>query len=108
MRVEPLADKYRAFNWHVIDADGHDMAAILEAFAEARRTHGKPSVILFRTVMGKGVSYMEDDYKWHGIPPTREQADQALREMGTTLEEWTARLERHTAPEVAPGTGRSA
>ena len=108
MGIKPLADKWRSFNWNVIEVDGHDVAAILRAFEEARATRGKPSVVLAHTVMGKGVSFMEDDYKWHGIPPTREQADQALREMGTTLEEWTARLERHTAPEVAPGTGRSA
>jgi len=63
-----------------------------------------PSLVLAHTVMGKGVSFMEDDYNWHGVPPSREQADQALREMGTTLDEWTARLERGTKPEVAPGS----
>ena len=105
MGIAPLADKWRGFNWNVIDVDGHDVQALLQAFEDARGTKGKPSVILARTVMGKGVSFMEDDYKWHGIPPTREQADQALREMGTSLEEWTARLESHTEPQVAPGAG---
>jgi transketolase len=105
MGIAPLADKWRGFNWNVIDADGHDIPALLEAFELARATRGKPSVILAHTVMGKGVSFMEDDYKWHGVPPSREQADQALREMGTSLEEWTARLERHTQAEVAPGSG---
>jgi len=102
MGIAPLADKWRSFNWNVIDVDGHQIPAILDAFEQARSTRGKPSVVLAHTVMGKGVSFMEDDYKWHGIPPSREQADQALREMGTNLEEWTARLESHTQPEIAP------
>jgi transketolase len=105
MGIAPLADKWRSFNWNVLDVDGHDIPALLTAFDQARATRGKPSVILARTVMGKGVSFMEDDFKWHGIPPSREQADQALREMGTSLEAWTARLERHTEAEVAPGNG---
>jgi transketolase len=105
MGIAPLADKWRSFNWNVLDVDGHDIPALLGAFDQARATRGKPSVILARTVMGKGVSFMEDDYKWHGIPPSHEQADQALREMGTSLEAWTARLERHTEAEVAPGNG---
>jgi transketolase len=105
MGIAPLADKWRSFNWNVLDVDGHDIPALLAAFDQARATRGKPSVILARTVMGKGVSFMEDDFKWHGIPPSKEQADQALREMGTSLEAWTARLERHTQAEVAPGNG---
>ncbi|HYR52287.1 MAG TPA: transketolase [Candidatus Dormibacteraeota bacterium] len=108
MGIAPLHDKWKSFNWNVIEADGHDVAALLQAFEDARAARGKPSVVLAHTVMGKGVSFMEDDYKWHGIPPSKEQADQALREMGTTLEEWTARLESHTAPEVAPGARRAA
>ena len=102
MGIAPLAEKWRSFNWNVLDVDGHDIPALIAAFDLARETRGQPSVILARTVMGKGVSFMEDDYKWHGVPPSREQADQALREMGTTLEEWTARLERHKEAEVAP------
>jgi transketolase len=107
MGIAPLADKWRAFNWNVIEVDGHDLAEIITAFDGARATKGKPSVILARTVMGKGVSFMEDDYKWHGVPPNREQAEQALREMGTDLEEWTARLESHTEARVAPGPRKS-
>ena len=102
MGIAPLAEKWRAFNWNVLDVDGHDIPALIAAFDLARETRGQPSVILARTVMGKGVSFMEDDYKWHGVPPSREQADQALHEMGTSLEEWTARLERHQEAEVAP------
>lgn len=108
MGIAPLADKWRAFRWNVIEADGHDLKSILAAFQRARRETGKPSVILAHTVMGKGVSYMEDDYRWHGIPPSVEQADQALRELGTSLKAWTQRLEAHTARGVAPSANGAA
>ncbi|MBW8003516.1 MAG: transketolase, partial [Planctomycetes bacterium] len=64
MNVEPLADKYRAFNWHVLEIDGHNMGQILNAFAEARNTKGKPTVIIADTVKGKGVSFMENEAGW--------------------------------------------
>jgi transketolase len=102
MGIAPLADKWRAFNWHVIETDGHDLAGILKAFEEARRTKGRPSVILAHTVMGKGVSFMEDDYRWHGVPPSVDQAKKALEELGTSLEEWTRRLASHTARGITP------
>ena len=102
MGIAPLADKWRAFGWHVVECDGHDVTRILGAFDEARRTKGKPTVILAKTVMGKGVSYMEDDYRWHGVPPNLEQAQKAMVELGTTLEDWTKRLEAHGNPAVAP------
>jgi transketolase len=102
MGVAPLADKWRAFRWNVIEADGHDIPTLLEAFAQARKTAGRPTVILAHTVMGKGVSYMEDDYRWHGVPPTVEQAERALVELGTTFEAWTDRLRRHREAAVAP------
>ncbi len=102
MGIAPLADKWRAFNWHVVTCDGHDIPSVMAAFDEARRTKGKPTVILAKTIMGKGVSYMEDDYRWHGVPPSAEQAEKALAELGTSLEAWTKRLETHTAPAVAP------
>jgi transketolase len=109
MNIEPLADKWRAFGWHVVDRDGHDMRQVLEAYAEARGTRGRPTVILFRTTMGKGVSFMEDDYRWHGMPPKMEQAERALAELGTTYAEWSARLKAGTsAVAAAPGaTGGS-
>ena len=109
MNIEPLADKWRAFGWHVVDCDGHDMRAILEAFAEARATNGRTTVILFRTTMGRGVSFMEDDYRWHGMPPKMEQAEKALVELGTSYAEWSARLLNGTAPHVsAAGSGPAA
>ena len=81
MPLEPLRAKYESFIWHVIDIDGHDLTAILAAFDEAKATKGKPTVILAHTVPGKGVSYMEGDFLWHGKPPNREQADIALKEL---------------------------
>ena len=92
MGIEPLADKYRAFGWNVIETDGHDMDAIVRAFDRARVLKRGPSVILAHTVMGKGISFMEDDPAWHGKPPTPEQGRKALIELGTTWEEWSERL----------------
>jgi transketolase len=103
MGIAPLADKWRAFKWHVVEIDGHDVKQILHAFDEARRSRGRPTVILAHTVMGKGVSYMEDDYRWHGMPPSVEQAEQAMRDLGATLGDWTRRLESHTEARIAPG-----
>jgi transketolase len=92
MGLAPLGDKYRAFRWNVLEIDGHDMAAILDALSQARAAKGRPTVILARTVMGHPISFMSDNYEWHGKPPTREQGDKALAELGTTWEEWSARL----------------
>ena len=83
MDIDPLAEKYRAFGWHVIEIDGHDIQRIHDAFEEARRTKGRPTVIIANTIKGRGVSYMEDVAGWHGVATkTREQLDQALAELG--------------------------
>lgn len=81
MGLAPLADKWRSFNWHVIEADGHDVAAMLAAYDEARRTKGKPSVIVMKTVKGKGVSFMENVAGWHGKPCNQEEMAQALADI---------------------------
>ena len=81
MPLEPLGDKYRSFNWEVFEVDGHDMAAILETIEKAKLVKGKPVVIVANTIPGKGVSYMEGDYTWHGKPPNKEQAAVALAEL---------------------------
>ncbi len=80
MDVEPLDAKYRAFGWHVVSIDGHDMRQILGAFAEARNTGGRPTLILARTVKGKGVSFMENQAGWHGVP-TKDDA-QLMQALG--------------------------
>ena len=84
MSVDPLADKYRAFGWNVITADGHDIAALQEAFRAARGTREKPSVIIADTVKGKGVSFMENQAGWHGVATKGfEQLEKALLEIGS-------------------------
>ncbi len=83
-----LEAKWRAFGWDVINVrDGNDMQQIVDALYEAReRTgKGKPVLILMRTVMGKGVDFMEDDHTWHGKPPTQEQKELALQQLPETL-----------------------
>ncbi len=90
--VAPLADKWRAFEWNVLECDGHDMTAILGAFQQARGHRGQPTVILAHTIMGQGVSFMADDYRWHGKPPKPEQAEVALQELGTSYAAWSERL----------------
>jgi len=82
MPIEPIADKWAAFGWHVIPVNGHDFDALIDAFEEAERTKMKPTFILADTVKGKGVSFMEGKVDWHGVAPTAEQAEAALRELG--------------------------
>ena len=84
----PLADKFRAFRWHVIElADGNDMAQIAAAFAEARKVSGSPVAIIAETVKGKGVSFMEGQVGWHGKAPNDEQFEQAMAELAAAGEE---------------------
>lgn len=83
MPLEPLADKYRAFNWHVLEIDGHNFDEIIAALRHARAVFEKPTVIIAHTIPGKGVDFMENDFHWHGIPPDAEQAKHALRELRT-------------------------
>ena len=81
MAVEPLGDKFRAFGWHVIDVDGHHLAALAAAFQEAKATKGKPTVLIARTVKGKGVSFMEGQPAWHGKAPNAQELAAALAEV---------------------------
>lgn len=82
MNVEPLEEKYRSFDWHVIECDGHDMKELLAAFEEAKTVKGKPTIILAATTKGKGVDFMEDVAGWHGKAPNTEQMWDALKQMG--------------------------
>ncbi len=91
MPLEPLADKYRAFNWNVLECDGNDIASFVETVRKAQQSERKPSVIIANTVPGKGVSFMEGDYTWHGKPPNAEQAETALRELENARERIAAR-----------------
>ncbi|MGB8658769.1 MAG: transketolase [Candidatus Zixiibacteriota bacterium] len=78
MDIDPLADKYKAFKWNVIEIDGHNMKEILEAFDKAKTHKGQPTVIIAHTVKGKGVSFMENVAGWHGKSPVCDQMDDAL------------------------------
>jgi len=79
--IEPLDDKWRAFGWNVIEADGHNIAALEDAFDAAEACKGKPSIIIAHTVKGKGVSFMENKCEWHGVAPKKDELEKALKEL---------------------------
>jgi transketolase len=83
MPLEELKDKWEAFGWHVMEIDGNNMEAVIDAYAMARAIVEKPVVIIAHTIPGKGVDFMESDFHWHGIPPNQEQAKKALHELRT-------------------------
>lgn len=87
MPTEPLDKKMEAFGWNVIQADGHDLAALSAAFEQAKANTGAPTVILAKTVKGKGVSFMENDAGWHGKAPNAEQYEKARGELAAALAE---------------------
>ncbi|MCK5240841.1 transketolase [bacterium] len=81
MNLDPIPEKWRAFGWHVVQCNGHDHCALVNAFAAARAETAKPTVIIAKTVKGKGVSFMENKVNWHGIAPNQEQVCTALDEL---------------------------
>ncbi|MGD9045197.1 MAG: transketolase [Desulfobacterales bacterium] len=81
MPIHPAVDKWRAFGWHVLEIDGHNMTQVVAALEEAKSHQGNPTMIVANTVKGKGVSYMENVCEWHGKAPCQEEADQALEEL---------------------------
>ncbi|MBU1355886.1 MAG: transketolase [Candidatus Edwardsbacteria bacterium] len=83
MGLAPLADKWRAFRWNVIEVNGHDIARIKKAFIKAGQSKIKPTVIIARTVKGKGVSFMENQAGWHGRAPNREEYAKAMKELNS-------------------------
>lgn len=82
MTVTPVDEKFRAFGWNVIVIDGHDFAQIFDAFDQARACKGTPTMIIAKTIKGKGVSFMENEAGWHGKAPNAEQIEQAVKELG--------------------------
>src|SRR5512133_3202725 len=78
MPLEPLADKFRAFNWSVIEIDGHNIREIINAAKKAKSIYENPTVIICHTIPGKGVDFMENEYLWHGKAPNPKEADDAL------------------------------
>lgn len=83
MPLEPLRAKYEAFNWNVIEIDGNNIRQVVEACNQAYGISERPVMIIAHTVPGKGVDFMEHDFRWHGMPPNKEQAALALRELRT-------------------------
>ncbi|MBI5733303.1 transketolase [Candidatus Jorgensenbacteria bacterium] len=81
MPLEPLREKYESFNWHVLEVDGHNMFEFVDAVNEAKAIYEKPTAIIAHTIPGKGVSFMEGDFRWHGKPPNKEEAVRALAEL---------------------------
>ncbi|MEK7520526.1 MAG: transketolase [Patescibacteria group bacterium] len=83
MPLEPIKEKYEAFNWHVIEVNGHNIEEIIDAVNEAKAIYEKPTMIIAHTIPGKGVGFMERDYSWHGKPPTKEEGKKALHDLRT-------------------------
>jgi transketolase len=83
MPLEDLRGKWEAFGWHVQEIDGHNIESVIDAASMARAISNKPSVIITHTIPGKGVDFMEYDYKWHGMPPNSDQAKEALKKLRT-------------------------
>lgn len=81
MPLEPVADKWRAFGWHVLEIDGHNIRQILEALDLVTKIHARPTIVIARTIKGKGISFMENKSMWHGRAPTKEQYEQAMAEL---------------------------
>ena len=83
MPLESLSEKWRAWNWHVIEIDGHNIEEIADAFEAAKSIFGQPTVIIAHTIAGNGVKEFERDYRWHGKPPNKEEATMAIKELRT-------------------------
>ena len=87
MDIEPIDEKFEAFGWNVLKIDGHNIDEIVKAIAKARETKGRPTMIIAKTIKGKGVSFMEDQAGWHGKAPSEEEMKEALSELGGGLDE---------------------
>ncbi|MCL1972167.1 MAG: transketolase [Endomicrobia bacterium] len=86
MNIQPLAEKYRAFGWNVIEIDGHNLDEVDKAYAAAKAETNKPTAIIAKTVKGKGVSFMENLAEWHGKAPSKELLEKAIAEIDTALD----------------------
>jgi len=85
MQLEPYPEKWRAFGWYVIEIDGNNLAEVLGAYLQAEKIKGKPTVIIARTIKGKGISFMENEVEWHGKAPKKEEVEKALKELGERI-----------------------
>lgn len=85
MNIYPIDEKFRSFGFEVINVDGHNISELISAFEQAKKTKGKPTVIIANTIKGKGVSFMENQAEWHGKAPNEEQYKQAMKELGGAI-----------------------
>ena len=83
MPLENLRDKWQSFGWHVLEIDGHNMQSIIDAVNIGKAVTNRPTMIIAHTIPGKGVDFMEYDYRWHGVAPNNGQADEALFKLRT-------------------------
>ena len=90
MPLDPLKEKYESFNWNTIEIDGNNIKSFVEAVEKAKLVTDKPTIIIAKTVPGKGVSFMENDYHCHGKPPNKEEAEKALSELKNLEEKLNA------------------
>jgi len=81
MEIEPLVDKWRAFGWEVFVCNGHDMDEIITTVEKAKQISRKPSVIIAKTIMGKGIKEIEGDYRWHGKAPNKMESEKFIQEL---------------------------
>lgn len=93
MPLEPLRQKYEAFNWHVLEINGHNIEEFIDAINEAKAIYEKPTLIIAHTIPGKGIDFMEHDYLWHAMTPNKEQAKRALAELKTLQGKITSEYE---------------
>jgi len=83
--LEPFSEKWISFGWHTVEIDGHDMGGIVGVLDELDKIKGKPKMIIAHTVKGKGVSFIENQVKWHGIAPKKDELEKALKELDNQL-----------------------
>ena len=81
MPLDPLASKWEAFGWRTYEIEGHNFDQIVSTVEQAKQLKGKPTMIIARTIKGKGVSFMENEVSWHGTPPNQEQFERAMKEL---------------------------
>ena len=86
MPLEPVVEKWKSFNFEVLTVNGHNIRQLLEAYDEAENIHSKPTIIIARTIKGKGVSFMENQHQWHGIAPDKEQYELAVKELKENID----------------------
>ena len=87
MNIEPIDEKFKAFGWNVTSIDGHDFKEIFNAIDESKKIDGKPTIIIAKTIKGKGVSFMENQVGWHGNAPSKEEVEKAIKELGGAIDD---------------------